>query len=161
MNRSGSPIAPFLAVCLALGGAAACAPTLHFNQSFLVAEELKLSSKNYASLKSTGESFNLQPILAQEGKTEKVVLLKVHGTYLVAGEGFKKLWRLWAGGRDEAKFKPIDLEANAPGVSGFANPTLEPAGKCALFKYSKGASQAQVFVTADGDVDAKRCSDDN
>src|SRR6478735_3504392 len=125
---------------------AACAPTLHFNQSYLVAEELKLSSKNYASLKSTGESFDLAPIAAQEGKVERVIVLKVHGTYLLAGEGFKHLWRLWAGGKDEAKFKPVDLGENAPATGGFTAPTLEPAGKCALFKFSKGATQAQVYV---------------
>lgn len=149
-----------LAAGLALVGAAGCAPTLHFNQSFLVAEELKLSSKGYASLKSTGESFDLQPIQQQEGKVERVVLLKVHGSYLVVGEGFKHLWRLWAGGRDEAKFKPVDLGELQPATGGLGSPSLEPAGKCALFKWSKGATTAQVFVTADGDVDAKRCPDD-
>ena len=147
-------------LALAALGAAGCAPTLHFNQSYLVSEELKLSSKNYASLKSTGESFDLAPIAAQEGKVERVIVLKVHGTYLLAGEGFKHLWRLWAGGTDEAKFKPVDLGENAPAASGLTAPTLEPAGKCALLKFSKGATQTQLYVTAGGDVDAKRCSDE-
>lgn len=157
MLRS-SPAA-LLAVFLGFAGLA-CAPTLHFNQSYLVAEELKLSTKGYASLKSTGESFDLGPIAQQEGKVEKVIVIKVHGTYLLAGEGWKHLWRLWEGGNDEAHYKPIDLGDNAPSTGGFTAPTLEPAGKCALFKYSRGATQAAMFVTAGGDVDGKKCSDE-
>ena len=42
----------FVIAALAL---AACAPTLTFNQSFLVPEELKVAPNGYASLKSTGE----------------------------------------------------------------------------------------------------------
>ena len=83
-----------LALGLALG-ANACAPTLRFNQSFLTAEELKLSDKGFASLKSTGETFDLGPIRKAEGRADKVVLLKVHGTYFVAGEGFRFLRNPW------------------------------------------------------------------
>ena len=146
-------------VLLALGlalGAAGCAPTLRFNQSFLTAEELKLSDKGFASLKSTGETFDLAPIRKEEGKVDKVILLKVHGTYFIAGEGFRHLWRLWPGGDDEAHYKPVDIEG-AP--SAFNAPTLEPAGKCAIFSWTKGSGTEKRFVSTGGDVDPKGCPD--
>jgi hypothetical protein len=145
-----------LATCLALG-AAGCAPTLRFNQSFLVAEDMKISDKGYGSLKSTGESFDLSPIRKAEGRADRVIVLKVHGTFLITGEGFKKLWRLWPAGEDEIHYEAID-DVKAP-ASGFTGVALEPAGKCALFTFSKNGAPTQVFVTAGGDIDAKRCPD--
>ena len=145
-----------LALGLALG-AAACAPTLRFNQSYLTAEELKLSDKGFASIKSTGETFDLGPIRRAEGKADKIVLLKVHGTYFVAGEGFRHLYRIWPGGDDEAHYKPVDLEG-VP-AAGFGSPTLEPAAKCVLFTWTKGSGTEKRYVTTGGDVDAKGCPD--
>ncbi len=142
--------------CLALG-AAGCAPTLRFNQSFLVADDMKISDKGYASLKSTGESFDLSPIRAAEGRVDHVVVFKVHGSYLLVGEGFKHLWRLWPGGQDEVHYQAVD-DITAPG-SGFSGVALEPAGKCVRFTFTKGASQSQWFVTSGGDHDAKACPD--
>ena len=42
-----------------------CAPTLIHNQTFLAAEEVRLGPEGYASLKSTGETFDLAPIAAR------------------------------------------------------------------------------------------------
>ena len=132
----------------------ACAPALIANQSFLVPEELKLAPNGYASLKSTGETFDLGPIKTQEAKTDRVQVLKVHGTYLVVGDGFRKAWTLWPGGKDEMHYKPLKLE---PGPQGFSQAALEASGNCALLKWQKGASPAQTFVNADGDVNDKNC----
>src|SRR5258706_602548 len=98
---------------IALLALAACAPTLTFNQSFLVPEELKLAPNGYASLKSTGESFDLGPIKAQETKTDRVEILKVHGTYVLVGDGYKKVWTLWPAGKDLYHFEPLKLEPGA------------------------------------------------
>ena len=133
---------------------AACAPTLIANQSFLVSEELKLAPSGYASLKSTGESFDLGPIKAQESKTDRIQMLKVHGTYVLVGDGFRKIWTLWPGGKDEMHYKPAKFE---PGAQGFTGAQLEPSGNCALLKWQKGGSPAQAYVTADGDVNDKNC----
>ena len=133
---------------------AACAPTLIFNQSFLVPEELKLAPNGYASLKSTGESFDLGPIKQQETKTDRIQILKIHGTYVLVGDGFKKVWRLWPGGKDEMHYEPLKLE---PGTQGFSQPALETSGNCALLKWQKGASPAQAYVNADGAVNDKNC----
>ncbi len=133
---------------------AACAPTLIANQSFLVSEELKLAPSGYASLKSTGESFDLGPIKSQEPKTDRIQILKVHGSYVVVGDGFRKAWTLWPGGKDEMHYKPLKLE---PGAQGFSQPALEPSGNCALLKWQKGVSPAQAYVNADGDVNEKNC----
>jgi len=152
------PKAPLalLATCLALG-AAGCAPTLRFNQSFLVADDMKISEKGYGSLRSTGESFDLSAIRAAEGRADRVTVLKVHGTYFLVGEGFKNLWRLWPGGTDEVHYKAVgDVKAPSNGFSGVA---LEPAGKCARFTFNKSGSPVQWFVTASGDADAKACPD--
>ena len=140
--------------------AAACAPTLHFNQSFLAAEDMRVSDKGFASLQSTGESFDLTPILKAEGRAARVIVLKLHGSYLLTGEGFKNLWRLWPAGNDEIHFKPID-DAQAPKGSVFSGPALAPAagGKCAVFSFTRNGAPTQLFVTAGGDVDAKRCPD--
>ena len=139
---------------LFLFGLAACAPTLTFNQSFLVPEELKLAPNGYASLKSTGESFDLGPIKAQETKTDRVQILKVHGTYVLVGDGYKKVWTLWAGGKDLYHYEPIKLD---PGPGGFSQASLEPSGNCALLKWQKGASPAQAFVNSDGAFNEKNC----
>jgi len=146
----------FLASCLALS-AAGCAPTLRFNQSFLASEDLRISDKGYASLKSTGESFDLGPIRAAEGRVDRVVILKVHGTFLLTGEGFKHLWRLFPAGGDEIHYKTID-DAQAP-KTGFSGVALDPSGKCALFTFTKNGAPTQLYVTAGGDVDSKRCPD--
>ncbi len=132
----------------------ACAPTLTFNQSFLVPEELKVAPNGYASLKSTGESFDLGPIRQQESKTDRIEILKVHGTYVLVGDGYKHVWTLWPGGKDEYHYKPVKLE---PGTQGFSQASLEASGNCALLKWQKGASPAQAFVNADGDVNEKNC----
>ncbi len=132
----------------------ACAPTLTFNQSFLVPEELKVAPNGYASLKSTGESFDLGPIRQQESRTDRIEIIKVHGLYVLAGDGYKHAWTMWSGGKDEMHYKPLKLE---PGPQGFVQPVLEASGNCALLKWQRGAVPAQVFVTPDGDVNAKSC----
>jgi hypothetical protein len=147
---------PLLAAALA-AGAAGCAPSLRFNQTYLTQVEMKVSDKGFASLSTTGESFDLGPIRTLEGKADKVVLIKVHGTYFIAGEGFKSLWRLWQGGDDLAHYKPIEIEG-AP-RSGFGSPFLEVSGKCAVFSWTKGSGTEKRFVTTGGDVDTKGCPD--
>lgn len=150
-------VAP-LALSLLVSGMG-CAPTLFFNQTFLVPEDLKLSNNGYASLKSTGESFDFTPIKAQEPKAgDHVTLVKVRGTYLVVGEGFRKVWKLWGGGKDKAKYEAVELGSGSP--QGFRAPTLEVSGKCALLKWQKGAGTAQAFINSDGDVDEKKCGDE-
>ncbi len=144
-----TPRLPLVALALA-----ACAPTLTFNQSFLVPEELKLAPNGYASLKSTGESFDLSPIKAQEKNVDRVQVLKVHGSYLLVGDGFKHAWRLWPGGKDEMHYQPLDLQ---PGAKGFAAASLEASGNCALLKWQKGGAPAQAYVNSDGDADDKKC----
>ena len=145
-------LAPLLAL------ASACTPTLFMNRSFLVPEELRLSRGNYASLKSTGETFDLAPIKAQEpGMGDRVTVLEVRGTYLLVGDGFRKIWRIWPAGRDEAKFKAVDLTADKSQGATFKSPSLEASGRCGLLTWHKGASQGRAFITADGDVNEAKC----
>lgn len=133
---------------------AACAPTLIANQSFLVPEELKLAPNGYASLKSTGESFDLGPIQKEEPKTDRIEIFKTHGAYVLVGDGYHHAWQLWPGGKDDMHYKPLKLE---PGAQGFSQPTLEASGNCALLKWQKGASPAQAYVNLDGDVNDQSC----
>jgi hypothetical protein len=136
---------------------AGCAPTLFFNQSFLTAEELKLARNGYASLKSTGETFDLSPIKAQEPNAgDRVAILKMHGAYLAVGDGFTHAWRLWPGGKDEAHYKPVELN---PGAKGFGSPSLEASGNCALIRWQRSGAPAQAFVTSGGDVNDKKCNE--
>ena len=134
----------------ALAVAAGCAPKLRFNQSFLVSEELKVTRSGFVSLKSTGESFDLSPIAAQEPAVERVVLLKVHGVYLLTGHGFRHLWRLEPAGDDQASYEPVELQ---PGPDGFVSPALEVSGDCALLRWE----DRQVWVNAEGEVDENAC----
>jgi hypothetical protein len=154
---SRTPVVPLALVLCALG--MGCAPTLFFNQTFLVPEDLRLSSNGYASLKSTGESFDFSPIKAQEPKAaDRIILIKIRGSYFVVGEAFRRVWRLWGAGKDKAKFEPIGL---GPGNSqGFVSATMEVSGKCALLKWQRGAANVQAFINSDGDVDEKKCSDE-
>ena len=154
------PTPALLRACLAASlalPAIGCAPTLRFNQTWLTQAETKISDKGYASLSTTGETFDLGPIKKAEGKAERVIVLKVHGTYFVAGEGFRSLWRLWSGGDDEAHYKAVEIEG-AP-RTGFSAPLLEVAGKCAAFTWTKGSGTEKRFVTTGGDVDTKGCPD--
>src|SRR5947209_20008803 len=77
-------VAPLLALF-----ATACAPSLAFNQTFLTPEEVKLAPNGYASLRTTGESFDLGPIKAQEKVGDRLGILKVHGAYILVGDGFQ------------------------------------------------------------------------
>lgn len=146
-----SRIATIFVLALAAG---ACAPTLNANLSFLVPEELRIAPNGYASLKSTGESFDLSPIKSQEARADRIEVIKVHGTYILVADGWKHVWTLWPGGKDEMHYKPLSL---APGGVAFGQPTLETSGNCALLKWQKGASPAQAYVNADGDVNDKNC----
>ncbi len=149
------PFARAALLALALSGAA-CTPTLFMNRSFLVPEELKLSPTGFASLKSTGETFNLTPIKAAEPSMgDRVLVLEVHGSYVLVGDGWKRAWRVWPAGKDEAKYKAIDLAPGAGQSAVFQSPSLEASGNCALLKWSQG----QAFINADGDVDTKKCGE--
>src|SRR5436309_15987080 len=106
---------PLALAALVLAG---CAPSLTFNQTFLVPEDVKLAPNGYASLKSTGESFDLSPIKAQEKSAERIQIIKVHGAYVLVGDGFQRAWRLWPDGKDEMHYQPLDL---SPGAKGFAS----------------------------------------
>ena len=157
MHRSLS----LAAASLALSLGTACTPTLFVNRSFLVPEELRLSNTGYASLKTTGETFDLNKIKAQEpGMGDRVTVLEVHGTYLVVGDGFRKVWRIWPASKDEAKFKAVDLAADKAQGSAFKSPTLEASGKCGLLSWQKGASQGRAFINADGDVNEAKCPEE-
>jgi hypothetical protein len=134
--------------------ATACAPTLASNQSFLTPEDLKVAPNGYVSLKSTGETFDLGPIQKEENNSDRVEIVKVHGTYVLVGDGYKHAWKLYAPSGDEVHYKPVKFE---PGGRGFSQPELEVSGNCALLKWQKGGSPAQVYVNADGDVDEKNC----
>jgi hypothetical protein len=148
------------ALLAALSGTA-CTPTLFMNRSFLVPEELKLSPTGYASLKSTGETFDLTPLKQQEPALgDRVLVLEVHGSYVLIGEGWKHAWRIWPSGKDEAKYKPLDLKAtNTPDGGTFRSPTLEASGNCALLKWQQPQGPAQAFITADGDFAAQKCGE--
>jgi hypothetical protein len=136
-----------------------CTPTLFMNRSFLVPEDVKLSNTGYASLKSTGETFDLTPIKAQEpAMGERVLVLEAHGTYVLVGDGWKKVWRVWPSGKDEAKYKALGLLPGNP--AGFKSPALEASGKCALLKWDKTTGQGQAFITADGDFNEQKCGDE-
>lgn len=142
----------------ALALLAGCAPTLHANQSFLTAEDLKLSEKGFASFKSTGETMDLGPIRLLEGKVDRVVVHKVHGTLFLVGEGFHSLYRLWPGGDDELHYKPVNLKLDP--LPTFSSPALEAAGKCVLFSWKSAAGATEKrYVTAGGDFDSKGCPD--
>ena len=160
MSRTAHSLALAALTALTALAGAGCTPTLFMNRSFLVPEELKLSNTGYASLKSTGETFDLTPIKVQEAKaTERLLVLEVHGSYIIVGDGWKRVWRVWPAGKDEAKYKAVKLESG-PAGSVFQSPTLEASGKCALLKWQGKTGPAQAFITADGDVDAKKCGDE-
>lgn len=139
---------------LALG---ACTPKLLFNQTFLVSEDLRVTSAGYVSLKSTGETFDISPIrLIEGGRGERVVIAKVHGSFILTGDGFHKLWRLWPVGRDAAKYKALDYD---PGPDGFRGAALEIVGKCVVVHWDRGGNAATLHVTGDGDVDENKCKE--
>jgi hypothetical protein len=147
-----------LRVCLAAAALAlaACAPTLRFNQTWLTQSEAKISDKGFASLSITGETFDLGPIRQLEGKVDKVIVMKVHGTYFLVGDGFKSVYRLWQGGDDEAHYKAVEFDG-AP--RSYSSPQLEAAGKCAVITWTKGSGSEKRFITTGGDVDTKGCPD--
>src|SRR5260370_10469316 len=144
----GGPL-PMLRIPIAALALAACAPALISNQTFLVPEELKLAPNAYASLKSTGETFDLGAIKQEEAKTDRIDIIKIHGTYLLVGDGYRHSWQLWPGGKDEMHYKPLKLE---PGAQGFSAATPEASGNCALLNWQKGPSPGQAYVNAAGEA---------
>ena len=149
--RASLCIAVFLCVAaLAVG----CAPKTYLNQSFLTSEELKTGSTGYVSLKSTGETMDLGGLLKEEPDARSLVLIKIHGVYIITGEGFKKIWRLWASGTDKGSFKPVKFNGiTAP----LESPSIEKSGECALVRWTFDKSEKQVWVTADGSTNIEKC----
>ena len=150
-------IASAAVLACALICAAGCAPTLTFNRSYLVSEEVKVAQDGYGSIKSTGETFNLGPIRALEKPVDHVQLIETHGSWLLVGDGYQKLWRLWPAGGDSAHYEAVELVS---GRRGFAGPQLSQSGNCALIKWTRDGAPAQAFVTSGGSANETRCSDE-
>lgn len=147
------------AVLAFIAAAAGCASTMTFNQSFLASEDLKIAQKGFVSLKSTGETFDFSGIRDAEPNAKNVVILKVHGTFLVVGDAFMHVYKIWpACGKDKAKYKAIKLEPGSP--QGFRAPSLTTTGNCALLKWENDSGTRQAFIDRDGDANEIKCEDE-
>jgi hypothetical protein len=145
-----------LAACLTTAG---CAPRTYINQSFLSSEDLKIGQTGLVSLKSTGETIDVSGIKAIEPDAKGVVIIKVHGSYIITGDGFQKVWRLWPlGAKDKAAYEPVKID---PPPGQLKTPTLEKSGSCALLKWIATEGEKQLYITGCGKVsDEKACNKD-
>jgi hypothetical protein len=151
MNRLLIPVVSSILVF-----SAGCASKTFFNQSFLTSEELKLSANSgYVSLKSTGETMDLSGIRTAEPGAKNIVIIKVHGTFIVTGDGFRKVWKLWpACGKDAARYSAIKVE---PAPVEIKKPVMEKSGECALVKWDEDAGPRQVYINSKGTVSPEKC----
>jgi hypothetical protein len=143
---------------LALGlcaGALGCAPKLYFDQTFHMKEELKVTDKGYASLASE-ETFDLGPVIKAEKRLDRVLVIKLHGTFFLIGDGFRNLWKLTPASSDQASYEPVKFD----GISSMLNsPSLEVVEKCVVVSFSTKTGAEKRFVTSGGKVGKDKCPD--
>jgi hypothetical protein len=136
-----------------------CLPKVYFNQSFTSAERLPITKDGYIALPS-GENFDGSLILETEKTDPKeIVLIKIHGTYLLTAEGFKNIWAIFPTSGDKAKIKRISLMKENESLR---DPKFEVSSqtRCVILKYIAGDEPRSVFIDSDGDIDEKKCDDD-
>ena len=159
MDRIVDALAAVAGAVALLAGAAGCASSMTLKQSFLASEDLLITGKGWASLKTTGEAFDLSGIREAEPSAKKLVIIKVHGTYIATGEGFMRVYKIWPScGKDKAKYKPIKVDPGS--TQGFRTPQLTMVGECALLKWENDSGTRQVYIDRDGDFDETKCGDD-
>ena len=107
--------------------AAACAPTMQFDQTCITCfKSQNIPGQSYTKPKSflsnqnclvtiveTGENIYLNKILTEEKLTPvagiPITLAKVNGKIYLTGDGFSKLWIISPMPENKAKFKSIDF----------------------------------------------------
>ncbi len=140
-------------------GLVSCLPKVYFNQSFSASEKVPVTKDMYIALPD-GENFDGSLIFMTEKVTPRDInIIKVHGTFLVVGDGFKNLWAIFPVSGDRAKVKRISfLKENEV----FSNPVFEVSSqsRCVILKYYVEDISKSVFVDKDGDVEEKKCDDD-
>lgn len=146
-------------VLFLLLGITACLPKVYFNQSFSSPEKVPVTKDGYIALPN-GENFDGSLIFEEEKITPRDInIVKVHGTFLIASDGFRNIWALFPVSGDKGKLKRISfLKENEK----FSNPQFEVSSntRCVILKYETEQGVKSVFIDNDGDVDEKRCDDD-
>ncbi len=159
LERTGIFMKERILMVLVLLMLAGCLPKVYFNQSFSSPEKVPVTKDGYIALPN-GENFDGSLILETEKMTPKdVAIVKIHGTYLVAADGFRNLWAVFPVSGDKAKVKRVSfLKENET----FSNTAFEVSSqtRCVIFRFSAESGARTIFVDKDGDVEEKKCDDD-
>ncbi len=137
----------------------ACLPKTYFNQSFSSSEKVPITTDGYIALPS-GEAFDASIILNEEKTTPKDInIVKVHGTYILAADGFRNIWAIFPASGDKGKVKRLTLLKENERLSDVQF-EVSSKSRCVIMKFQTDGSPHSVFIDRDGDIDEKRCDDD-
>lgn len=136
------------------------AVTVPWKGSYRAVDETPLTEGTLVAL-DTGETFDLNEIMKLEGnkRPDKVLVLKTHGVYAVAADGWKNLWLMQHNAKDEADGDNVQLEVGPEG----ATETKFRAGVASLcgtllYKGTGGADK-KVFIGRKGKTSFTECPD--
>ena len=156
-----------VAMMLALAWGIACSPKLRVNLSGRTVDQVPVTQAGVSAL-PTGEAFEVLPILAWEkeqgGETPaQLHFVRLRGHYLIAGEGFTRLWWVSPKNENEATFEDI---AVVPDGAQLRKISVEKdvLRDCAIVGFEAtsadtegGATRQTRYVTASGKVRNEPC----
>lgn len=122
----------------------ACLPKTYFNQSFSSSERLPVTADGYVALPS-GESLDASIILQTEKITPKEIhIVKVHGTFLLAADGFKNVWAIFPVSDDKGKVKMLSVLKENEQLSDVEFEVISRS-RCIILKFQVGKSPGQYL----------------
>ncbi len=142
-----------------IGGCATSSNMLYINQTYRAQQIVPLSDETVIALNS-GETIDLKKIARQEEKMPaRVRVIKVHGTFLVTGDGMAKIWKIVPEEEDKAKFSKLSLLSadvlfSRPKFKGSFN------SNCVKFYWQERGQRRMVFIDSQGNWDQDKCPAD-
>lgn len=144
----------WVSLLLLMWGAMGCAPTLYINETYRKALEVPVVDGNIAL--DNGVQIEIRAILKEEKQTpEKVWVTRLLGAYVLAANGFRRVWMLRPTGETKASYAGIELLAS--GTLQDIRLLHNSAYRCVTLTTGGGAGKTW-FIHGSGAV-GEKCND--